>query len=86
MLISTEYFYIAELVKMPVLTAHYGRHHTKSVCMGIFKLVWWWARKQYFHHRDHSSEPIHVVRSNLGIVVLGHLKGLTLILTCQSVF
>ena len=34
----------------------------------------------------HSPEPIHVVRSNLGIVVLGHLKGLTLILTCQSVF
>jgi hypothetical protein len=25
---------------MPVLTAPYGSHHTKTVCMGIFKFVW----------------------------------------------
>jgi hypothetical protein len=30
------YFYIPELVQMPVLIAHYGRPHTKPVCMGIF--------------------------------------------------
>ena len=35
-LISTKYFYIPELVQMPVLTAHYGSHHTKPVSMGIF--------------------------------------------------
>jgi hypothetical protein len=35
-LISTKYCYIAELVQLPVLTAHYGSHHTKPVCMGIF--------------------------------------------------
>ena len=29
-------FYIAKLVQMPVLTAHYGSHHTKPVCMGNF--------------------------------------------------
>ena len=33
---NTEYFYIAELIQLPVLTAHYGSHYTKPVCMGIF--------------------------------------------------
>ena len=35
-LISTKYFYIAELVQMPVLIAHYGSHHTEPVFKGIF--------------------------------------------------
>ena len=24
---------------------------------GIFKFVWWRAKEQYFHHRDHCTEP-----------------------------
>ena len=57
------YFYIAELVQSPLLTAHYGSHHTKPVCMGIFKVVWWRASEQYLHHRDHCTEP--TLRSNI---------------------
>jgi hypothetical protein len=56
MVISTEYFYIAKLVQMPVLTAHYGSHHTKPVCMGIFKFVLA-GKEQDFDHRDHCTTP-----------------------------
>jgi hypothetical protein len=30
MLVSTKYFYIAELVQIPVLTAHYGESSNKT--------------------------------------------------------
>ena len=35
-MISTEYFYIAELVQMPVLTAHYGESPYKTCLYGDF--------------------------------------------------
>ena len=55
MLISTEYFYIAELQQLPILTAHYGSYYKKPFCVGIFKFVWWRAGEQYFHHQDHCT-------------------------------
>ena len=52
------YFYIAELVQILVLTAHYGESPYKTCLYGDFlKLVWWRAREQYFDHRDHCPEP-----------------------------
>ena len=36
MVISTKYFYIAELVQMPVLTAHYGESPYKTCLYGDF--------------------------------------------------
>jgi hypothetical protein len=40
MMISTEYFCIAKLVQLPILILllTMGSHHTKPVCMGIFKI------------------------------------------------
>ena len=35
-MISTKYFYIAELVRMPVLTAHYGESPYKTCLYGEF--------------------------------------------------
>ena len=35
-LISTKYFYIAELVQIPVLTAHYGEPPYKTCLYGDF--------------------------------------------------
>ena len=35
-MISTKYFYIAELVQMPVLTAHYGESPYKTCLYGDF--------------------------------------------------
>jgi hypothetical protein len=36
MMISTKYFYIAELLQMPVFTAHYGESLYKTCLYGDF--------------------------------------------------
>ena len=35
-MIGTKYFYIAELVEIPILAAHYGDHYTKPWLYGEF--------------------------------------------------
>jgi hypothetical protein len=57
-MLSTEYFYIAELVQMPVLTAQYGESRYKTCLYGEFLNLYGGGKKeQYFHHRDHCTEP-----------------------------
>ena len=54
-MVSTGNFHIGELVHLPVLPAHYGGSPYKSVCMVLFKFVWWRTSEQYFQHRDHCT-------------------------------
>ena len=43
---------------MPVFIAHYGESPYKTCLYGdFFKFVRWWAREQYFHHRDQCTKP-----------------------------
>ena len=57
-MISTKYFYMAELVQIPVLTAHYGEPPYKTCLYGEFlNLYGGGQEKQYFHHQDYCPEP-----------------------------
>jgi hypothetical protein len=57
-MINTKYFYIAELVQMPVLTAHYGDLPYKFCLYGEFLNLYSDGQgNSIFYHWDYCTEP-----------------------------